>query len=141
MRTTTMGSTNNRREYLGSPTFNWEVPALSAGQLSAKDFAQNAVASQKYAPFNFITVTNNSEHALELWVNGNETGAKRIPANAVRTFDKKSIPALNIAVIKNVGSGATSGSGDVIVEVQKEVVDQETIISKVANKLFSGAGV
>lgn len=117
------------------------MPALAANAITGYDFASNASASEKYAPFNLVVISNTTSEPLEFYVNGNTDRPLRIPANVVKEYDKKSIPALRSVLIKNVGTGATSGSGDVVVEVQREVVDGESIISRVANKFINGAGV
>jgi hypothetical protein len=128
---------NRAREYLGSPVFTEEVPQLTSGELTIVDFARTASQSEKYAPFNFVTVTNNSSQAVKLYPNQNPNRFFTVAGNTIRSIDKKSIAGAFSFGIENAGS-STITAGDVVIEVQREVIDGETIIQKGANRLFGG---
>lgn len=127
-----------QRKYLGSPIFSGSVPALGAGEVELFDFNERAEASQKYAPFNFITIINNDvSNPLNIYINQDKSRPVRVPASSIRTFDKKSFPAIWSVLVENAGTTSLTAD-ESIVEVQKEVVDGETIIQSFAQKWFGG---
>jgi len=126
------------REYLGSPIFSESISALSAGEQQLFDFNERGEESEKYAPFNLLTIINNSSaNALTVYVNQNKARPIRVPAGTIREFDKKSFPGIYSVLVENAGSTSMS-AGEGRIEVQKEVIDGETIIQRVAESWFGG---
>lgn len=129
-----------KRKYLGSPVF----PFTNSGSINASaqttfDFSKRAQAYEKYAPFNSITITNDSSQNIKVYVNQNPTNSVFVPAGVIKTFDKKSYPAIWSATVENVGSSAISAN-EINIEVQKEVIDGQTVVSKVAERVFGFFG-
>jgi len=130
-----MSNNSSSRKYLGSPTFPLKNVAILTGATTVLDFSKRATASEKYAPFNTFTITNDSTENISVAVNQNENNTIFIPAGVIKSFDKKSYPAVYSFAVTNLGSGTISAD-EITIEVQKEVIDGETIISSVANKIL-----
>lgn len=130
-----------RRENLGSPIFPFSNTAtIASGASAVFDFAQHASIYQKWAPFNFVVISNNSSQKIRVYLNQDTNKGMTIPASTIRTLDKKSCPALSSILVTNAGTG-TIAIGELDIEVQKETIDSEQIIQKVARGLFQGAGI
>lgn len=128
--------TNNRRELLGSPIFsNSNGDTISTTETVIFDFSQNATASEKYAPFNLVTITNNSTQDINVAIDQQDNKTVRVPASSIRSLDKKSVPAVRSFLITNLGS-SNINADEITIEVQKEVIDTETIISGVARRFL-----
>ncbi len=72
----------------------------------------------KYLPFNYIQVTNNTNKTLTLYLNGGQT-AKSIPSGTIISLDDVTIPAFRNAYIKNESGADATGMIEIIVQKVK----------------------
>lgn len=124
------------RRYGGSPVFTGgsETDTLTSGEIKVYDFAKNAEASEKYAPFNNLTVTNNdASNDLTVKVNQDDGYTFLIPAGTIRSFDQRSVPAIWSLQVKNDGAGTNSSYR---VSVQKEVIGTQDVVENTTRMIF-----
>jgi hypothetical protein len=134
-----MNSTKQRRELTGSPLFNYEVPELTAGAVHVIELAPDTSSAARYAPFDFLQVSNGSAHALEVDVN--EAGnILYVAASTIQSADKTTAPAIWSLRLENVGTG-TIAAGEVRVVVQKTVADSETFVQKIVRRFVQPRGL
>jgi len=70
----------------GSPLFNLKNSALASGSQDIADFSSIPKA-QKYLPFNFLQVTNNSEGGITIYFDSMPDVGKLIPKGTIMTFE------------------------------------------------------
>ena len=85
----------------GSPLFSYKNPALTSNSSWVLDYETMIPQSQKYLPFNFLSVINNGEGDIEIWFDDNEENKKTIPANTIMTFENlwfRKLRIVNISI-------------------------------------------
>jgi len=111
-----------------SPLYRFSKTNLTNGSSFVINLEQNPY--NKYLPFNYIQVTNNTDQHLILYLNGGQT-VKTIPSGTIISLDDASIPAFrNAYILNNSGSDAT---GTIEVIVQK-VKSERLILKEVLEK-------
>jgi len=129
-------ATRTRRKFAGSPIFTGgsENDSISSGSIVVYDFAKNAAQSEKYAPFNFIKIINNdTSNDLTVKINQDDDKTVSVPAGTIIDYDGESFPAIWGVQVKNEGTGTNSAFR---LEVQKEVINTQDVVSGVAGKVF-----
>lgn len=119
---------NEKAQDKESPLYEFSSPLIApAGQWRIN---LEKMPYDRFLPFNFCLVQNNSGQRIRLIVN--DTIRRIIPSGVIQTFDASSIPAIwNIEVI-NLGA-ADVGADDIQLTFQKvENVKNATV------KLFGG---
>lgn len=134
-----MNSTKQRRELAGSPLFNFAVPELAAGASHVIDFAPDASAGARYAPFDFLQVSNNSTHALEVFLNEADN-VLYVAGSTIQSADKTTAPAIRSVRIRNAGTG-TIAAGEVRLIVQRTVADSETFVQRIVRRYVEPSGL
>lgn len=132
---------NANRALLGSPRFvKRNTATIAANGKLVLDFMREDESSKKYGPFNQMTVTNDSSSNIFVWKNQDSNDKVLVVAGTIKTLDKTSMPGLWSVTIEEL-EGASISANLITVEVQKEVVDTDKVISGVVGWLFGKAGV
>jgi len=71
----------------GSPLFSYKNPAIVPNGSWVLDYETMIPQSQKYLPFNFLSIINNGEGDIEIWFDDNPENKKTIAANTIMTFE------------------------------------------------------
>lgn len=128
--------TKFKRKNLGSPIFSKKNSStITSGGMTILDFDKRATRESKYAPFNDITILNNSGEVIKVYINQDEGAGFLIPSNTIQNFAKDEIPAFNSIKIENAGTGNISAD-EISVNVQRTIIDGNSVIKSVAKKLF-----
>jgi hypothetical protein len=90
----------------GSPLFSYKNSQLTTGSQDIIDFEQIPKA-QKYLPFNFLQITNNSEDEITIYFDCDTTQAKVIPKGVIMTFENIYYRRI---LYKNTGSTTISAN-------------------------------
>jgi hypothetical protein len=133
-----INQTNLRRSASGSPNFPHNAGALLTGAVTIIDFNIRASRQSKYAPFNRLKIINNSSYDIIIYINQDTNNAYVIPAGTIESINKESIPALWSVKIENIGSG-TIASGEVRLEVQKEIITPQDLLTGIVKKISFGS--
>lgn len=133
-------STQARRSSLGSPLYRESVGALNASASTVLDLAPEASSAARYAPFNFVQITNNSSQDVEVRLNQDDEAVLFVPANTIQTLDQTTAPAVRSIRVTNVGASATSAS-EVQIVYQRTVVTGETLLQRGARAVFGGSAI
>jgi hypothetical protein len=125
-----------RRSLLGSPRFKQRNSGtITTGSFAVFDFAKDPTQatpqpSQKYAPFNSATITNDSSYDIIAYVDGDLDNGVFIASGTIKTLDKLSLPAVRRFLVENLGSGSITAN-QLTFEVQKTVADTDSLVSGV----------
>lgn len=90
----------------GSPLFSYKNPSLSAGSSFILDYETMIPTSQKYLPFNFLSITNNSEGDIEIWFDDDSSNKKLIPKSTILVFENIWFRKIRVVNIDSVSISA-----------------------------------
>ncbi len=101
------------------------IAALSIWEPSDTQLSEESEIA-KYAPFNHLTVYNNSDKDAEVRFNGSnvtDKGVEYLPAGAVLVFDKADDIQYTRPVIYNRDTTNAIAANDIILEIRKVDID------------------
>ncbi|MCD6436462.1 MAG: hypothetical protein J7L15_08820 [Clostridiales bacterium] len=110
-----------------SPIYRFTKTDLNNGAFFITNL--NTSTYKKYAPFNFLQVTNKTDQTLIIHT---DTMNKMIASGTILSFDEETLPAFRYVSIEN--ASGTNASGDIEVLVQK-VKSYRQVIKEKLEKL------
>lgn len=123
----------------GSPDFTYNAGALNASASTTIGFElTNDISGENrfgYAPFNNLTVFNNSSQVIRVEINQDTANRYTVPANANLPIVFNG--GINSVRLTNVGSGSVT-SGDLLIAVSNSGVDSDTLSKRIGAWLFRG---
>jgi len=123
------------RTYEASPIFSFRNEAITTLSQWLIDIHSDEPTSGKYGTFTNLSITNNSNYDIYVYLNQFKKDTKVIPAGTIITFDRKTIPALRSLIIYNSGAG-TINANEVEVAVWKEGITQDQAFAKLHKAFF-----
>lgn len=133
--------TRYERQNEASPPFRFSIGAIAAGAFTVVSFETSDRTTQKYLPFNFVIITNNSSADLVVYPNQNTaTGGIDVPAGTVYISAPEEIPAISSVRIDNIEASTAVVSGEVRVTAQRKAVDTQRMVASIHRKIFKMAG-
>ncbi len=125
----------------GSPLFNFKNTTLGPGESEVFEFGERARVTQKYLPFNFLSITNNSTVSVE--VNFEDKVKKTVPPGVIMSFESIWFRRVSI---KNLDASNTANQNTIEITVQRLPVKEDIsrmppelpVIQKIKLLLFGG---
>lgn len=105
----------------GSEYFTWAVPITAAAAVSRIEIANQFPRAKKYAPLDFVEVSNNGLRNLTLIINGSMQ--LPVPAGVMRTLDNAALWEIGI---RNDDAAVATILNDIIVSLRRQplTIDQ-----------------
>jgi len=129
-------SSIRRRRLTASPLFSESNDSnIAVNAPYVFSFDERATPSEKYAPFNSLKITNNTDQDIKVRINQSPSSEIILQGGTIQTFDSSSVPAVRSLYVENVGSQSISVGG-VLVEVQRVAVDNDDLLQKGVELLF-----
>lgn len=130
-----MANDNYARTYEASPQYQWSnASTITSGSDLNVSWETQDRTSQKYLPFNFTRIVNNSGEDITFYPNQGSRGIL-CPAGTIQSIDARSIPALSSFRVLNSGTG-TIGANEIVVTNSRTGQDIDSIIERVHKRLF-----
>jgi len=114
-----VGAKRNYR--LESPLFRQAQTDLAAGAFI--NINLEAGQFQRYQPFNFVQITNNTNQELILFLGANFV--KSIPSGTIQSIDEETMPAFRSIQLQNATAALAAGNIEI---VWQKVVSQRMIL-------------
>ena len=128
-------ATNFSRREDASPSFQWtNLVQINEGEYVNFSWETYNTIPQKYLPFNFSRIINNSTALMELYSNQDERNKITVPAGTIMTIDRRTIPAVSSWRIKAVSGNAAIGK--IIINNSREAVSADTLVTRLYTRLF-----
>ena len=126
------------REFESSPAFTWTNNAviLPGADITVSWGTHNA-RSQKYLPFNFTRVINNSGQEIILYPNQDLNSPIHIPNGTISSMDRGVIPAMSSFRIQNNGI-ANITANQIVLSNSREGVTSDSVVSRLHKRLLGG---
>ena len=124
------------RKYEASPTFQWLNSAINDANAINVSWETYNTITQKYLPFNSVTIVNNGEDSIFFYPNQNLDNGFLIPKGTIFSLDSTTLPALSSFSIKRAGSTNITAS-KIIINCSKEGQTPTSIIERLHKRLFS----
>jgi len=129
------------RKYGRSPTFNFKnTSSIPADGIYLLDIESVSRTAQKYLPFNFVRIINQSGYDIEVYINQNDDNPVLIPKGTIQVIDKESAPAIRSFKIKNLDSTNAISANTVRLEVLQQGVTSDDVTNKVFRFFMKGKG-
>lgn len=124
------------RNFEASPSFQWSnASQITTGATLTVSWETYNTSSQKYLPFNFTRIVNNSSEDIIFYPQQDSNQSYTIPSGTIITIDKRSIPAIDKFSIKNNGAGNV-GAGEIIINNSREGQSTDSIVERLHERLF-----
>ena len=124
-------NTSYKREFETSPVFVFSNSGTIAtsGEL-IMDFASLNSQTEKYSPFNILTIHNTSSVKIKIFPNQDRSKSFVIPTGTSRTFTQDQIRFIRSLIIVNQSSTVTITANQIDVEIQKDIVNEDSNIKR-----------
>lgn len=116
-----------RADKYGSPYCHLQLPAIAAGvtKIYEIDTDSELAGWLKYAPLDFLEITNNDDVDLQLTFDQQQKFY--IPSGSIKAFDRKYWRRFEV---KNLDAATTSTLGKVVIIVQKMALTQDEMLRR-----------
>jgi len=129
--------TSYSRTYEASPFFQFSNNReITAGGEWMINIAKLSPEAMKYLPLTNMRLVNNANEDIVIFPNEQAEGLI-IPAGTILSFDRKTVPALNNLLIKNIDGSSVVGVGQLQVSFWKEAVQYDQAYSKMHKAFFN----
>lgn len=125
-----------KRANYPSPHYPATSGSIAASGSWIYDYESSQSATQKYLPFNFVTVTNNSNVSIKFYPNQLSAYAQIIPSGVIRTYDKRSIPAFHSFKIVNLSASTGISANEVEIVAWRTAYDEDDLILSIHKKVM-----
>lgn len=130
-------SNNDFNRTYSSPIFSFSNSGtVAVGGFDLFDFESDNASTQKYLPFNVLTIHNNSQAQITIYPNQDTTKGIIISSGVTRIFTQDEIGFIRSLKYKNSDSANSISAGQISIEVTKNQLNTNSLITIFAKKLF-----
>jgi len=121
-----------------SPIYQWSNSSnITAGSKTGISWAEYDATSQKYLPFDTISIVNNSSVNLMFYINQDKP--LYIPAGVIKDIPRQLVPALHSFLIENLDDTDAVAENEIYVTCVKEGITTDNLFSSLHQRLFRGS--
>jgi hypothetical protein len=136
-----MFTERSKRKLASSPKFRLKnASTIAAGAYEVFDFYAEGQTSRKYGPFKSLKIQNSDTSSqIIAYINGSRNEPVEVSPGVILLFEEKVARYCRVMVYNN--GSTTIAAGAIIVSVENDGTDGDTLITRAVDRLVGGNAI